>query len=77
MRDPGFASAFDMLTDLAPPLPLDVRASAGQIEDDDPALAQALRAMAWDAYLQAGRPLGAGEDAMWAWWAFGQGTTTQ
>ena len=77
MRDLALASDSDMLTDLAAAPPLDARASVRQLDAEDPALAQALRAMAWDAYLEAGRPLGAGENALWAWWTFGQGTTVQ
>ena len=66
-----------MPTDLPPLLDLDIGASVRQLADQDPALGSALRVMAWDAYAQAGRPLGPGENAMWAWWAYGQSTTVQ
>ena len=77
LRDLALASDIDMLTDFAPPSQLDACASVHQLDAEDAALGQALRAMAWDAYLAAGRPLGPGEDAMWAWWTYGQGTTVQ
>ena len=67
-----------MLSDLpvAQPLP-DVRLRVLAVADGDPAYADALREMMWDAYVRAGRPLGPTEDAMWVWWSYGQATTVQ
>ncbi|MDT0632905.1 hypothetical protein RQM47_12445 [Rubrivirga sp. S365] len=58
------------------PLP-DVRLRVLQVADGDEVYADALRTMMWDAYAEAGRPLGASEDAMWLWWSYGQATTVQ
>lgn len=55
----------------------DPRLRVLQVAGGDAAFADALRAMMWDAYTGAGRPLGPDEDAMWAWWSYGQGTTAQ
>ena len=60
----------------AQPLPTP-RLRVLQAAGGDPAFADALRAMMWDAYVGAGRPLGPDEDAMWSWWSYGQATTTQ
>lgn len=61
---------------LPAPLP-DVRLRVLQVADGDEAYAAALRGMMWDAYVQAGRPFGPKEDAMFAWWSYGQATTAQ
>lgn len=61
----------------ASPLLADAGLSLADLDDDDPAFAQALRVLLWDTYQQAGCPLGEAESAMLAWWAFGQGTTVQ
>lgn len=66
-----------MIVPLAPTLPADVREVLSDLTDQDDAFAGALRSMLWDVYLEAGRPLGPDEDAMIAWWAYGQGTTVQ
>ena len=55
----------------------DPRLRVLQVADGDPAVADALRAMMWDAYVGAGHPFGPDEDAMWTWWSYGQGTTAQ
>ena len=60
----------------AAPLP-DVRLRVLAVAGGDPHVADALRAVMWDAYVQAGRPLGPGEDAMWLWWSYGLATTVQ
>jgi hypothetical protein len=41
-----------------------VRAAGG-----DPRIIQALQALAWEAYLQAGAPLGRDEDGLRQWWS--------
>lgn len=49
-----------------------LRASGG-----DARQAEALQGMMWDAYRDAGRPLGPDDAAMWVWWAHGAGSTAQ
>ena len=49
-----------------------LRASGG-----DARQAEALQGRMWDAYCDAGRPLGPSEAAMWTWWAYGAGSTAQ
>ena len=48
-----------------------------QLDDEDPAFADAMRRMLSFSYREAGRPLGADEAGMCAWWASGTGTTVQ
>lgn len=47
------------------------------ITGGDPNQATALHAMMWDAYCDAGRPLGPDDAAMWVWWSYGAGSTNQ
>ena len=61
---------------VAAPLP-DVRLRVLAVADGDPAFADALRKMMWDAYVEAGCPLGPTEEALFAWWSFGLATTVQ
>ncbi|GAB5537735.1 MAG: hypothetical protein Rubg2KO_39840 [Rubricoccaceae bacterium] len=58
-------------------LPSDVEHHLHQLDDENPLFADAMRMMLWDTYVEAGQPFGANEDGMYAWWAFGQGTTVQ
>lgn len=58
------------------PLP-DLRLRVVQAADGDPALADAIRRMMWDAYCAAGRPFGPDEEGMWAWWSYGPQSTDQ
>lgn len=57
------------------PSPTDLRLSLLRAADGDAHLAEALRQMMWDDYCRAGQPFGPDEEAMWAWWAYGQQTT--
>ena len=66
-----------MLVDTLSPAPADLGDRLDAIAEETPAFANALEVMLWDAYVEAGRPLGPEEDAMLTWWAFGQGTTVQ
>lgn len=62
----------------APASPVaDLQLRVLQVAGGDTGRADALRAMMWDTYCTAGRPLGTGEAAMWTWWAYGQGSTAQ
>ncbi|MEM1117979.1 MAG: hypothetical protein AAF845_07265 [Bacteroidota bacterium] len=66
-----------MLVDVLSPDTADLTDRLAAIADDTPAFGEALRAMLWEVYTEAGRPLGPDEEAMLAWWGFGQGTTVQ
>lgn len=66
-----------MLSDPSPYDPYGFADRLEALDQDDPAFGAALRVMMWDAYTDAGHPLGAEEEAMLAWWGFGVGTTVQ
>ena len=66
-----------MPSDFLAALPSDIEHHLHQLDDEDPMFADAMRMMLWETYSQAGLPLGPDEANMYAWWAFGQGTTVQ